>query len=189
MAKDALGAHARDELGISEITTARPMQAALASATTFSVGAAVPLALALVSPSSWIIPAISVGSLVFLALLGMIGAKAGGANILKPTIRVTFWGPLAMGVNGRDRCHLWYRRLRIGTFGRVEPVTPLGDVMRTRSRACATASALSSSLWPVAGRPCRRLFCHQRQYTRCHLVHGSHSRRGRATASASAGPQ
>jgi VIT1/CCC1 family predicted Fe2+/Mn2+ transporter len=98
MAKDALGTHARDELGISEITTARPVQAALTSAATFSVGAAAPLALALVSPSGWRIPAVSVGSLVFLALLGMIGAKAGGANILKPTIRVTFWGALAMGV-------------------------------------------------------------------------------------------
>ena len=98
MAKDALGAHARDELGISEITTARPVQAALTSAATFSAGAAAPLALALVSPSSWRIPAISLGSLVFLALLGMIGAKAGGANILKPTIRVTFWGAFAMGV-------------------------------------------------------------------------------------------
>jgi VIT1/CCC1 family predicted Fe2+/Mn2+ transporter len=98
MAKDALGAHARDELGISEISTARPVQAALASAATFSTGAAAPLALALVSPSSWRIPAISVGSLVFLALLGIIGAIAGGANILKPTIRVTFWGALAMGV-------------------------------------------------------------------------------------------
>jgi VIT1/CCC1 family predicted Fe2+/Mn2+ transporter len=98
MAKDALGAHARDELGISEITTARPVQAALTSAATFSAGAAAPLALALVSPPSWRILAVSVGSLVFLALLGMIGAKAGGANILKPTIRVTFWGALAMGV-------------------------------------------------------------------------------------------
>ena len=98
MAKDALRAHARDELGISEITTARPVQAALNSAATFSVGAAAPLALALVSPSSWIVATVSVGSLVFLALLGMIGAKAGGANILKPTIRVTFWGALAMGV-------------------------------------------------------------------------------------------
>ena len=98
MAKDALGAHARDELGISEISTARPVQAALASAATFSAGAAAPLALALVSPSSWRILAISVGSLVFLALLGIIGAIAGGANILKPTIRVTFWGALAMGV-------------------------------------------------------------------------------------------
>ena len=98
MAKDALGAHARDELGISEISTARPVQAALASAATFSAGAAAPLALALVSPSSWRIPAVAAGSLVFLALLGMIGAIAGGANILKPTIRVTFWGALAMGV-------------------------------------------------------------------------------------------
>ena len=98
MAKDALGAHARDELGISEITTARPVQAALNSAATFSVGAAAPLALALVSPSSWIVATVSVGSLVFLALLGMIGARAGGASILKPTIRVTFWGALAMGV-------------------------------------------------------------------------------------------
>ena len=98
MAKDALGAHARDDLGISEISTARPVQAALASAATFSAGAAAPLALALVSPSSWRIPAVAAGSLVFLALLGMIGAIAGGANILKPTIRVTFWGALAMGV-------------------------------------------------------------------------------------------
>ncbi|GLK70281.1 VIT family protein [Ancylobacter dichloromethanicus] len=98
MAKDALGAHARDELGISEITTARPVQAALASAATFSLGAAAPLALVLVSPSSWLLPAVSVGSLVFLALLGMIGARAGGADILKPTIRVTFWGALAMAV-------------------------------------------------------------------------------------------
>jgi vacuolar iron transporter family protein len=97
MAKDALGAHARDELGISEITTAHPVQAALTSAATFSVGAA-PLALALVSPSRWIIMAVSVGSLVFLAALGAIGAKAGGASIAKPTIRVTFWGALAMAV-------------------------------------------------------------------------------------------
>ncbi len=98
MAKDALGAHARDELGISEIVTARPVQAALTSAATFSVGAAAPLLLALVSPSSWTIPAVSVGSLAFLAALGTIGAKAGGADIIKPTIRVTFWGALAMGV-------------------------------------------------------------------------------------------
>ena len=98
MAKDALGAHARDELGISEITTARPVQAALASAATFSVGAAAPLVLVLVSPSSFLIPAVSVGSLIFLALLGAIGAKAGGAGLLRPTIRVTFWGAFAMGL-------------------------------------------------------------------------------------------
>jgi VIT1/CCC1 family predicted Fe2+/Mn2+ transporter len=98
MAKDALGAHARDELGISEISTARPIQAALASAATFSVGAAAPLALVLVSPSNVLIPVVSVGSLLFLSLLGAIGAKAGGAGLLKPTIRVTFWGAFAMGL-------------------------------------------------------------------------------------------
>jgi VIT1/CCC1 family predicted Fe2+/Mn2+ transporter len=97
MAKDALGAHARDELGISEISTARPIQAALASAATFSVGAAGPLILALLSPKSWLLPVVSIGSLAFLALLGMIGAKTGGAELLRPTIRVVFWGALAMG--------------------------------------------------------------------------------------------
>jgi VIT1/CCC1 family predicted Fe2+/Mn2+ transporter len=98
MAKDALGAHARDELGISEISTARPVQAALASAATFSIGAAAPLALVLVSPSNWLIPIVSVGSLLFLAVLGTIGARTGGAEIVKPTIRVTFWGALAMAL-------------------------------------------------------------------------------------------
>lgn len=98
MAKDALSAHARDELGISEISTARPIQAALASAATFSIGAAAPLALVLVSPSNVLIPVVSVGSLLFLSLLGAIGAKAGGAGLLKPTIRVTFWGAFAMGL-------------------------------------------------------------------------------------------
>jgi vacuolar iron transporter family protein len=98
MAKDALGAHARDELGISEISTARPIQAALASAATFSVGAAGPLILALLSPSTWLLPVVSVGSLAFLALLGMIGAKTGGAEVFRPTIRVVFWGALAMGL-------------------------------------------------------------------------------------------
>jgi vacuolar iron transporter family protein len=98
MVKDALGAHARDELGISEITSARPVQAALASAATFSVGAAAPLVLVLVSPSNALIPIVSAGSLLFLTLLGAIGAKAGGAGLLKPTIRVTFWGAFAMGL-------------------------------------------------------------------------------------------
>ncbi len=98
MAKDALGAHARDELGMSEITTARPVQAALASAATFAVGAAAPLVLVLISPSKVLIPAVSVGSLVFLAVLGMIGARAGGAGMLGPTIRVTFWGAFAMAL-------------------------------------------------------------------------------------------
>jgi VIT1/CCC1 family predicted Fe2+/Mn2+ transporter len=98
MAKDALAAHARDELGISSISTARPVQAALASAATFSIGAAAPLVLVLVSPSSVLIPIVAVGSLLFLAILGAVGAKAGGAGLLKPTVRVTFWGAFAMGL-------------------------------------------------------------------------------------------
>lgn len=98
MAKDALRTHARDELGISEITTARPVQAALASAVTFSIGAAAPLTLVLVSPATWLLPAVSLGSLAFLGILGTIGAKAGGAGVLKPTIRVMFWGAFAMAL-------------------------------------------------------------------------------------------
>jgi VIT1/CCC1 family predicted Fe2+/Mn2+ transporter len=98
MAKDALGAHARDELGISETTTARPVQAAWTSAVSFSVGAAAPLILVLVAPQSRVVPVVAGGSLLFLALLGMIGARTGGAGILKPTLRVTFWGALAMAV-------------------------------------------------------------------------------------------
>jgi len=98
MAKDALSAHARDELGISEVTTARPVQAAFASAATFSVGAAAPLALVLLSPINQLLPVVCAGSLAFLALLGAIGALAGGADAVKPTIRVTFWGALAMAV-------------------------------------------------------------------------------------------
>lgn len=98
MAKDALGAHARDELGISEVTTARPIQAALTSAAAFSVGAAMPLAMVLVSPAVWLAATVSVASLLFLAVLGAIGAKAGGANVLRATVRVTFWGALAMAL-------------------------------------------------------------------------------------------
>jgi VIT1/CCC1 family predicted Fe2+/Mn2+ transporter len=98
MSKDALGAHARDELGISELTTARPTQAALASAASFSVGAAAPLTLVLVSPLNALLLVVAAGSLAFLAMLGMIGARAGGADILKPTVRVTFWGALAMAL-------------------------------------------------------------------------------------------
>lgn len=98
MAKDALGAHARDELGISEITAARPIQAALTSAATFSAGAAAPLALVLASPPSLLIPLVSAGSLFFLGVLGFLGAKAGGAAIVTPVVRVTFWGALAMAL-------------------------------------------------------------------------------------------
>ena len=98
MASDALGAHSRDELGISPATAARPVQAAMASAASFMAGAAAPLSLVLLSPSSILLPAVGAGSLVFLALLGMIGAKAGGAGIARPTIRVVFWGALAMAL-------------------------------------------------------------------------------------------
>jgi len=97
-AKDALGAHARDELGISEITTARPVQAALTSAATFAVGAAMPLLMVVVSPADALVPIVSAASLGFLALLGAIGARAGGADVLRATARVTFWGALAMAL-------------------------------------------------------------------------------------------
>ncbi|ALL14723.1 VIT1/CCC1 transporter family protein [Caulobacter henricii] len=98
MAKDALGAHAREELGISEITTARPIQAALTSAATFATGAALPLVTAIIVPASAIVVAVSVASLLFLALLGGIGARAGGAPIVKAVVRVTFWGAIAMAL-------------------------------------------------------------------------------------------
>lgn len=98
MAKDALGAHARDELGLSEITSARPVQAALTSAATFSAGAALPLIVALVSPPGITLYAVSGASLIFLAALGALGAKAGGAAVPKATARVAFWGALAMAV-------------------------------------------------------------------------------------------
>jgi VIT1/CCC1 family predicted Fe2+/Mn2+ transporter len=98
MRKDALGAHAHDELGISEITTARPVQAALASAASFGVGAAGPLALVIVAPTGLLLYVEAGGSLVLLAILGMIGATIGGAGLLRPTIRVMFWGALAMAI-------------------------------------------------------------------------------------------
>jgi VIT1/CCC1 family predicted Fe2+/Mn2+ transporter len=98
MAKNALAAHARDELGISQIATARPIQAALTSALTFSVGAAMPLLAVVVSPAPYVATNVTVSSLVYLAVLGAIGAKTGGANIVKATVRVTFWGALAMAV-------------------------------------------------------------------------------------------
>ena len=98
MAKDALAAHAHDELGISEMTTARPIQAALTSAATFAVGAAMPLAMVLLAPAASLVWVVSVASLLFLALLGAIGAKAGGANVMKATLRVTFWGAFAMAL-------------------------------------------------------------------------------------------
>ena len=96
MAHDALGAHARDEIGIIESASARPVQAAFSSAGTFTVGAALPLAVTWVSPLAQIIPLVALSSLVFLGLLGGIAAHAGGASRIKGAIRVTFWGALAM---------------------------------------------------------------------------------------------
>ncbi|WP_332773647.1 VIT1/CCC1 transporter family protein [Phenylobacterium sp.] len=98
MAKDALGAHARDELGISAASTARPIQAAVTSAMTFAGGAALPLVAALVSPSAIVVPVVSAASIAFLALLGGVGARAGGAPLLKAILRVTFWGGFAMAL-------------------------------------------------------------------------------------------
>lgn len=98
MAHDALGAHARDELGISEITTARPTQAAFASAASFAAGAAIPLANVLILPSGGLIYGVTGVSILLLACLGALGAYAGGAPILKAALRVTFWGALAMAL-------------------------------------------------------------------------------------------
>jgi VIT1/CCC1 family predicted Fe2+/Mn2+ transporter len=98
MAHDALGAHARDELGISPALTARPIQAALASAGSFTVGAAIPLLVTAIAPESALIPLVSGTSLVFLALLGGLAARAGGAGMTQGALRVTFWGALAMAV-------------------------------------------------------------------------------------------
>lgn len=98
-AKDAIGAHARDELSITHITTARPVQAALTSAATFTAGASLPLLAAWLSPfGPPMIVGVSAASLLFLAMLGAIGAKTGGAPVGKATLRVAFWGALAMAV-------------------------------------------------------------------------------------------
>jgi VIT1/CCC1 family predicted Fe2+/Mn2+ transporter len=98
MAHDALGAHARDELGISEIVRARPVQAAIASALSFSVGAALPLATVITVPQTMMVWVVAVLSLAFLAILGGIAARVGGAPVWTGAIRVTFWGALAMAL-------------------------------------------------------------------------------------------
>jgi VIT1/CCC1 family predicted Fe2+/Mn2+ transporter len=98
MAHDPIGAHARDELGISETLRARPIQAALASAGSFAIGAAMPLLITVMVPAAGLIPLVSGTSLVFLALLGGMAARAGGAGVIAGAIRVTFWGALAMAL-------------------------------------------------------------------------------------------
>ncbi len=98
MAKDALAAHTRDELGISEIMSARPVQAALISAVSFAVGAALPLLVVVIAPSTNLVLLVAGTSLFFLALLGAFAAYTGGAGILRGMVRVTFWGALAMAI-------------------------------------------------------------------------------------------
>jgi VIT1/CCC1 family predicted Fe2+/Mn2+ transporter len=98
MAHDALGAHARDELGISEVNTARPIQAAFASAASFAAGAILPLLVVILAPQNLLVLATSCASLVFLAVLGVVSAKTGGAKPFKAAARVVFWGGLAMAI-------------------------------------------------------------------------------------------
>jgi VIT1/CCC1 family predicted Fe2+/Mn2+ transporter len=98
MAHDALATHSRDELGISDNLSARPIQAALASSASFTVGAAMPLIVVLVTPESALVALVSAVSLVFLALLGVLAANAGGSSMVTGAVRVTFWGVLAMGL-------------------------------------------------------------------------------------------
>lgn len=98
MARDALGAHARDELGLSETTAARPTQAALASAASFAVGAALPIAVVATASPAHLIPWVALSSLVFLAALGALSARIGGAGVWNGTWRVAFWGAFAMAV-------------------------------------------------------------------------------------------
>jgi VIT1/CCC1 family predicted Fe2+/Mn2+ transporter len=98
MAHDALGAHARDELGITETLRARPLQAAMASAASFSLGAAMPLLVAAVAPPSTLSPCVAASSLVALAVLGALAARAGGASVTRGALRVLFWGAVAMAV-------------------------------------------------------------------------------------------
>ncbi|MFP5455115.1 MAG: VIT family protein [Alphaproteobacteria bacterium] len=98
MAHDALGAHARDELHITDVTAARPVVAALASAATFTAGALLPVLLAALLPMVWMVVGEAAGSILFLAVLGALGARAGGAAIGRPVLRVVFWGALAMAL-------------------------------------------------------------------------------------------
>ncbi len=135
MAKDALGAHAREELGISDITTAKPIQAAVASACSFAAGAIVPVGLALVSPQESVSYIVSGGSIILLAALGAIGAVAGRANIPRATMRVAFWGATAMGF------HSGYR-----AFGRLPTlVDPIGTCVETEGLPHAVWSGEPSS--------------------------------------------
>lgn len=98
MMTDALGTHMRDELGLSDATTAQPIQAALASASSFAAGAAMPLLMVFLVPGAMLVPAVAIASLIFLAVLGVVGARAGGADVWRATLRVTFWGAMAFAL-------------------------------------------------------------------------------------------
>jgi len=99
MTKDALGAHARDELGLSEVTAARPLQAAFASAVTFALGAILPVMVAALAPEPLVSRLVIGSALVLLAVLGAVAARIGGAGLLRGALRVAFWGALAMGIS------------------------------------------------------------------------------------------
>jgi VIT1/CCC1 family predicted Fe2+/Mn2+ transporter len=99
MDKDALGAHARDELGLSEITTARPIQAAAASAVAFAAGAALPVVVAAIAPTAWLARLVTGSAVVLLSVLGTVAARVGGASMWRGAIRIAFWGALAMAAS------------------------------------------------------------------------------------------
>jgi VIT1/CCC1 family predicted Fe2+/Mn2+ transporter len=121
-AKDALAAHAQDELHIPHVTSARPIQAALTSAATFATGAMLPLLTVLLVPGGVITPAVAIASLVFLALLGAVGARAGGARMIRAIVRVSFWGALAMALTGqRHRLRLRRPSLEPGSRAGTAP--------------------------------------------------------------------
>ena len=114
MAHDALGAHSRDELGMSETVSARPVQAGLTSAAMFAVGAALPLLTSFVAPAPYVVPVVAGTSLVFLTALGALSARTGGAPSLKASLRVAFWGALAMGLTAARGQAVRDRRLKLG---------------------------------------------------------------------------
>jgi hypothetical protein len=146
IARDALGAHARDELGISEVTTARPVQAAVTSAGTLAAGAVLPLSVILVSPPSMLVPVVSIASLVFLGLLGAIGARAGGGERPQGNVACRVLGHACDGVDGRYWCSRRYGRLRIGHdhdrgVQALPNPTPSLTAKARRKASCRTRSA------------------------------------------------
>ena len=166
MAHDALGAHARDELGISATTRARPIQAALASGAAFSMGAILPLLVAIATPDDMLVRAVTIASLLCLALLGIVAARTGGSSIWKAAIRVLFWGALAMAVTAgiwrrrRRRARRHPKRRRFTSehgAGSIRPrVRPLKFPNSDRS-VCARGDLIelaprSFSIWPTSSR-------------------------------------